>query len=122
MAKYRIAWLPGDGIGVDVLEATRLVLDRLQLEAEFLPGDIGWEFWRREGESLPQRTMELLKSVDAALFGAITSKPAKAAAAEVTYSGQQDECVLEAQSLGQSKKCRAEVDAKWGRDGGTDGH
>lgn len=83
MAKYRIAWLPGDGIGVDVLEAARLVLDRLQLEAEFLPGDIGWEFWRTEGDALPQRTMELLKNVDAALFGAITSKPAKAAAAEL---------------------------------------
>jgi len=83
MAKYRIAWLPGDGIGVEVLEAARLVLDRLQLEAEFLPGDIGWEFWRREGEALPQRTMGLLKNVDAALFGAITSKPAKAAAVEL---------------------------------------
>jgi hypothetical protein len=44
-------------------------------------------------------------------------------AAEATYSGQQAECVAEAQSLGQSKKCRAEVDARWGRtDGGADGH
>ena len=25
--KYRIAWLPGDGIGVDVLEAAKIVLD-----------------------------------------------------------------------------------------------
>jgi hypothetical protein len=57
--------------------------------------------------------------------------------AEATYSGQQAECVAEAQSLAQSKKCRAEVDARWGRvdsgalpldrtdpwaEGGTDGH
>lgn len=83
MAKYRIAWLPGDGIGVDVLQAARLVLDRLQLEAEFLPGDIGWEFWCKEGEPFPPRTVALLKNVDAALFGAITSKPARAAAAEL---------------------------------------
>jgi 3-isopropylmalate dehydrogenase len=83
MANYRIAWLPGDGIGVDVLTAARLVLDRLRLDAEFLPGDIGWEFWRREGEPLPPRTVALLKNVDAVLFGAITSKPAKAAAAEL---------------------------------------
>jgi isocitrate/isopropylmalate dehydrogenase len=27
MARHRIAWLPGDGIGVDVLQAARLVLD-----------------------------------------------------------------------------------------------
>jgi 3-isopropylmalate dehydrogenase len=68
---------------VDVLAAAKLVLDQLQLDAEFLPGDIGWEFWQKEGEPLPQRTVALLKSVDAALFGAITSKPAKAAAAEL---------------------------------------
>jgi len=36
MAKYRIAWLPGDGIGIDVLEAARIILDRLALDAEFL--------------------------------------------------------------------------------------
>ncbi|MBI2496610.1 MAG: isocitrate/isopropylmalate dehydrogenase family protein [Opitutae bacterium] len=81
MAKYRIAWLPGDGIGVDVLEAARIVLDRIGLDAEYLPGDIGWEFWCREGDALPARTVDLLKNVDAALFGAITSKPVKAAAA-----------------------------------------
>ncbi|MGD0610674.1 MAG: isocitrate/isopropylmalate dehydrogenase family protein [Anaerolineales bacterium] len=81
--KYRIAWLPGDGIGVDVLEATKIVLDKLQLNAEYIPGDIGWEFWCKEGEAFPARTIELLKNVDAAMFGAITSKPVKAAEAEL---------------------------------------
>ena len=33
MAKYKIAWLPGDGVGVDVLEAARIVLDRIGLDA-----------------------------------------------------------------------------------------
>jgi 3-isopropylmalate dehydrogenase len=83
MATYTIAWLPGDGVGVDVLEATRIVLDRLKLGAEYIPGDIGWEFWCAEGDALPARTIELLKSVDAALFGAITSKPVKTAEAEL---------------------------------------
>jgi 3-isopropylmalate dehydrogenase len=81
---YRIAWLPGDGIGVDVLDAARIVLDKLRLDAEYLCGDIGWEFWCNEGDALPARTVELLKNVDAAMFGAITSKPAKAAEAELT--------------------------------------
>jgi isocitrate/isopropylmalate dehydrogenase len=80
---YRIAWLPGDGIGIEVLEAARIVLDKLDLKAEYVNGDIGWEFWRTEGDALPQRTIDLLRSVDAALFGAITSKPAKAAEAEL---------------------------------------
>jgi 3-isopropylmalate dehydrogenase len=75
MAKYRIAWMPGDGVGNDVMEATKIVLDRTALDAEYIPADIGWEFWRTEGEPLPQRTLDLMKETDCALFGAITSKP-----------------------------------------------
>ncbi len=74
MAKYRIAWLPGDGIGKDVTEAARIVLDRLALDAEYIPGDIGWEFWCKEGDALPQRTLDMMKETDCAFFGAITSK------------------------------------------------
>lgn len=45
MKKYRIAWLPGDGIGNDVMEATRLALDKFGFDAEYIHhGDIGWEF------------------------------------------------------------------------------
>src|SRR5512135_1755842 len=83
MAKYKIAWLPGDGIGIDVLDAARIVLDRTKLDAEYVCGDIGWEFWRKEGDAFPQRTIDLLKNADAAMFGAITSKPVKAAEAEL---------------------------------------
>lgn len=75
--KYRIAWLPGDGVGVEVMEAARIVLDRVGLDAEYIHGDIGWEFWRTEGDAFPARTIELLNDVDAAMFGAITSKPVK---------------------------------------------
>jgi 3-isopropylmalate dehydrogenase len=83
MSKYKIGWLPGDGIGKEVMEAARLVLESLELNAEYVEGDIGWEFWCREGDAFPARTVDLLKNVDAALFGAITSKPAKAATAEL---------------------------------------
>ncbi len=83
MAKYQIAWLPGDGVGVDVCEATRIVLDKLELDANYIHGDIGWEFWCKEGDALPKRTIDLLNNVDAALFGAITSKPIKDAENEL---------------------------------------
>jgi 3-isopropylmalate dehydrogenase len=83
MAKFRIAWLPGDGIGTEVMEAARLVLDAVALDAEYVHGDIGWEFWCREGDAFPERTVKLLRGVDAAMFGAITSKPVKAAEAEL---------------------------------------
>ncbi len=74
MAKYRIAWLPGDGTGIDVTDAARIVLDRLGVDAEYIHGDIGWEFWCTEGEPLPQRTLDMMKETDCAFFGAITSK------------------------------------------------
>ena len=45
MSQFKIAWLPGDGVGRDVMEAARIVLDAMKLDAEYLPGDIGWEFW-----------------------------------------------------------------------------
>jgi isocitrate/isopropylmalate dehydrogenase len=81
--KYKIAWLPGDGIGIEVLEAARIVLDKLQVNAEYIHGDIGWEFWCKEGDAFPSRTIDLLKNVDCAMFGAITSKPVKAAEKEL---------------------------------------
>ena len=83
MAKYRIAWMPGDGIGVDVMDAAKIVLDAIALDAEYIPADIGWEFWRTEGEPLPQRTVDTLKTCDCALFAAITSKPKEEAEAEL---------------------------------------
>lgn len=75
MAKYRIAWLPGDGIGKDVLDAAKIVLDAIKLDAEYVYGDVGWEFWKSEGNALPDRTLEILKSTDCCLYGANTSKP-----------------------------------------------
>ncbi len=83
MAKYKIGWMPGDGVGVDVMDATRIVLDKLGFDAEYIHGDIGWEFWRTEANPLPDRTIEMLKTVDASLFGAITSKPKEEAEAEL---------------------------------------
>ena len=83
MAKYKIAVLPGDGIGKEVTEAAMIVLDKLGLDAEYTYGDIGWEFWCKEGEPLPDRTIKLLKETDCCLFGAITSKPKEEAEKEL---------------------------------------
>ncbi len=83
MAKYKIAVLPGDGVGKDVMDAAMIVLEKVKLDAEYIYGDIGWEFWRTEGDPLPQRTIELLKQTDACLFGAITSKPKQEAEKEL---------------------------------------
>jgi len=83
MSTYRIAWMPGDGVGNDVMEAARIVLDAMKFDAEYVPADIGWKFWCTEGDPLPPRTIEILRQTDCALFGAITSKPGEEAAAEL---------------------------------------
>lgn len=74
MAKYKIALLPGDGIGKDVMDAAKIILNSLNLDAEYLEGDIGWNFWVKEGNPLPDRTFDLIKKTDACILGAITSK------------------------------------------------
>ncbi|MCK4757488.1 MAG: isocitrate/isopropylmalate dehydrogenase family protein [Thermoplasmata archaeon] len=88
MAKYKIAWLPGDGVGNEVMEAARIVLDKVGLDAEYIHGDIGWEFWKSEANPLPDRTIELLRNTDCALFGAITSKPKEEAEKELAPEHQ----------------------------------
>ena len=86
MPTHKIAVLPGDGVGRDVIEAAMIVLDKLAVDAQYVYGDIGWEFWRTEGNALPDRTIKLLRETDACLFGAITSKPKEDAAAELDPS------------------------------------
>ena len=84
MAKHTVVTMPGDGIGNQVLpEAVRL-LKAVEFDAEYIHADIGWECWCREGNALPQRTIELLATHKLGLFGAITSKPKKQAEAELS--------------------------------------
>ena len=64
-------------------ERPKMPPEAVELYTQYIHGDIGWEFWCKEGDALPQRTVDLLNNVDAALFGAITSKPVKAAEAEL---------------------------------------
>ena len=80
---YKIAVLPGDGVGPEVIEAAMIVLDEISLDAEYIYGDIGWKFWVKEGNPLPERTVEMMRQTDCALFGAITSKPKEEAQKEL---------------------------------------
>ncbi len=75
--------MPGDGIGNQVLPQAIRVLEAVGFEADYVHADIGWECWRREGNALPERTVELLRKHKVGLFGAITSKPKKEAEAEL---------------------------------------
>jgi len=83
MARRNVVVMPGDGIGQVVLPEALRVLEVAGFEANWIPADIGWEFWIHEGNPLPQRTIDLISEHKVALFGAITSKPKDAAAKEL---------------------------------------
>ncbi len=71
--------MPGDGIGKTVLPEALRVLNSVRFNSEYIYADIGWDFWCKEGNALPERTIELLEKHKIGLFGAITSKPKDAA-------------------------------------------
>ena len=79
-----IVTMPGDGIGKIVLPEAIRVLEAAGFKASYVHADIGWEFWCREGNPLPQRTLDLLSEHKISLFGAITSKPKNDAARELS--------------------------------------
>ncbi|MEW6689601.1 MAG: 3-isopropylmalate dehydrogenase [Pseudomonadota bacterium] len=67
----RIAVLPGDGIGKEIVSATVMVLGRLGLALEFEEAPVGGAGCEAAGEPLPARTLALAKQADAILFGAV---------------------------------------------------
>ena len=83
MEKRTIVAMPGDGIGKAVLIECIRVLDAAGFKANYVNGDIGWEFWCKEGNPLPERTIKLLEEHKIGLFGAITSKPKDKTATEL---------------------------------------
>jgi len=83
MARHTVVTMPGDGIGRTVLPESIRVLRAVGFDADYVHGDIGWDFWASEGNALPERTVELLAKHKLGLFGAITSKPRKEADAEL---------------------------------------
>ncbi|HXZ89675.1 MAG TPA: isocitrate/isopropylmalate family dehydrogenase, partial [Candidatus Dormibacteraeota bacterium] len=83
MTRHTVVTMPGDGIGNQVVPEALRVLKAVSFDADYVHADIGWEFWRNEGNGLPARTIDLLTKHKLGLFGAITSKPKKDAEAEL---------------------------------------
>ena len=74
MKTYRIATVPGDGIGKEVVPAGRRVLEVLAVSEnsfafEFENFDWGGDYFRRHGEMMPERGLDALRDKDAILFG-----------------------------------------------------
>lgn len=75
MKKYKIAVLPGDGVGPDVVEQAvsiiKLIGKKYECEFDLQYGDIGGCAIDRHGEPLPKQTLEMCKACDAVLLGAV---------------------------------------------------
>ena len=71
--KLRIAMIPGDGIGREVVPAAQRVLAAAGVNAEYLHLDAGFGTFQRTGNALPAATLEAARACDGALFGAVSS-------------------------------------------------
>jgi 3-isopropylmalate dehydrogenase len=75
MSSHKIAILPGDGIGPEIIEQAVRVLDAvadlhgLRLETETAP--VGGAAYEAHGHPLPEATLKLAQAADAVLFGAV---------------------------------------------------
>ena len=67
----KIAILPGDGIGPEITEQAARVLGALGLDLEMETAPVGGAAYDLHGHPLPPATLELAKSADAILFGAV---------------------------------------------------
>jgi len=73
--KYRIATIPGDGTGPEVVREAVKVLNEVALKEgftiEWIPYDLGGERYLRTGEILPDSVVDELRQTDGILLGAI---------------------------------------------------
>jgi 3-isopropylmalate dehydrogenase len=67
----KIAVLPGDGIGPEIIAQARRVLDRLELKFEFEEAPVGGAAYAAQGDPLPESTLKAARAADAILFGAV---------------------------------------------------
>jgi 3-isopropylmalate dehydrogenase len=75
MASYKVAVLPGDGVGPEIiregLKVIRAALDLVSLEIEFTELEIGAARYRRTGVAFGQEDIEKVRKADAVYFGAV---------------------------------------------------
>ena len=67
----RIAVLPGDGIGPEIMAQALNVLKRLELPLEMELAPVGGAGYDAAGDPLPEATLKLARQADAILFGAV---------------------------------------------------
>ena len=70
---YKIAVIPGDGIGKTVVPESVRVLESTGLEFDFQYMEVGYEVFKKVGTSVPEDVLSKIKETQACLFGATTT-------------------------------------------------
>jgi isocitrate dehydrogenase (NAD+) len=73
MATYQVSLIPGDGIGPEVTEATRRVLEATGIGFEWDYCDAGMDALDKHGDVLPEATLESVRKNGIGLKGPITT-------------------------------------------------
>jgi methanogen homoisocitrate dehydrogenase len=73
MTSIKVAVIEGDGIGKEVIPVAIDVLNAVNLDFEPVPVEIGYGKWERTGLAMDEDDLELIRSCDCILFGAITT-------------------------------------------------
>jgi isocitrate/isopropylmalate dehydrogenase len=73
---YKIALIPGDGIGIEVIEAGKLALQHLAktldtFDLSFEQFEWSSKYYKEHGKYLPADALEQVKKFNAILFGAV---------------------------------------------------
>jgi isocitrate dehydrogenase (NAD+) len=77
MAKHRVVLLPGDGIGPEVVDAARRVVEASGPEIEWVPMEIGAIAFDKYGDALPTAVIDEIRRCGVALKGPTTTPIAK---------------------------------------------
>jgi len=74
---YRVTFIPGDGVGPEIAEAARRVLEATGVKFEWDVQEAGEEVYEKEGTPLPGRVIESIKRNRVAIKGPITTPVGK---------------------------------------------
>jgi isocitrate dehydrogenase (NAD+) len=71
--KYTVTLIPGDGVGPEIAEAARRVIDATGVPIRWETQDAGEEVYRKEGTPLPQRVIDSIRRNGVAIKGPVTT-------------------------------------------------
>ena len=73
MGQHRVVLLPGDGIGPEVVEAARRVVDATDTDIEWMPMEMGLRAFEQTGDALPTDVVDAIRDTGVALKGPTTT-------------------------------------------------